>query len=193
MKNIIKKIGRILFDIAEIIVVAYVILVTSCILCRNKFGYTQFGDYTLNPVKEETAEYIKNVKSGDLVIIKNAGAIKEGDLIYFYDVIAQKYVIRSEVVKEIKYGDTVSLYTVGDNRIVNSNRVIGKYSSVKHTWGLILNILVSRLGFLFLVLLPIMLIFIYQVYGFIIMIKYDDDFKKEDKSSSKKSKEEELI
>lgn len=194
MKNILKKIGRIILNTLQVIIVLYVILITSCILCRNKFGFTQFGEYTFNPIKEETAEYIDGAKNGDLVIIKNAGQIKVGDIAYFYDIINEKYIIRSAPVTDVKKSETISLYTIGnENRIVNSNRMIGKYTTIKHNWGLIMNILVSRIGFLFLVLLPIMIIFIYQIYGFIVMLKYDDDFKDTSKKQTKKTQEEEVI
>ena len=43
-----KKILKWVWEFLEIIIIAYVILITSCILCRNKYNYTEFFEkYTL--------------------------------------------------------------------------------------------------------------------------------------------------
>ena len=68
----------------------------------------------------------------------------------------------------------------------------GKYVSVKKGAGRALEVLESRFGFLFLVLLPIMIVFIYQVYQLVVVARYevvddeDDDKKKIKKKEEKK-------
>ena len=57
--------------------------------------------------------------------------------------------------------------------------------------GKVLDVLESRFGFLFFVLLPIMIVFIYQVYQFIIVLKYDEVEEDKPKKSKKKDSEKE--
>ena len=107
----------------------------------------------------------------------------------FIEVIIVVYVIF--VTSCILYS---ALYTLNDNdkSSVSSSRVIGKYVSVKKGAGRALEVLESRFGFLFLVLLPIMIVFIYQVYQLVVVARYevvddeDDDKKKIKKKEEKK-------
>lgn len=160
----------------EVVIICYVILITSLVLCRNKYGYTQFGDITLTNVSLFDERNIYRSKKGDLVVIKNSSDIKVGDLIYYYAVFNDDYIIKSNVVKDIKSDDYTALYTIddSDNMTIASTRVIGKYVTFYHGVGSFLNVVESKIGFLFLVLLPIMIVFIYQIYEFVIVIKYEE-------------------
>ncbi len=183
-----KKVLRFIWSFVEVIIIIYAIILTSFILSRNKYGYTQFGDYTFYNVSLIGETNIDNVKKGDLLIVKNSNDINKGDLIYYYAVFEENYLIKSDVVLDVKKEDLTALYTVddGSNLTVSSNKVLGKYSSVYPKWGSVLTVLESRIGFLFLVLLPIIIVFIYQIYEFVIILRYekvedDDEDKDEDK------------
>ena len=169
MKNVLGFIWR----VVEVLIIVYVIIITSFILSRNKYNYTQFGDYTLVNVDLLAEKNIKGVKSGDLLIIKNSLDINKGDVIYYYAVREDNYIVKSNEVLEVKSDDYNSLYTIndGDNNTIAGTRVLGKYSSIHHKWGSVLSILESKFGFLFLVLLPIMVVFIYQIYEFVLILK----------------------
>lgn len=195
-----KRILGWLWTFIEVVIVVYVVFVTSCILFRNKYGFTQFGDYTLAAINEVTVNYLNESKDGNLLIVKNSGDINKGDLIYYYAPIEEEYVIRSGIVTQaIKDGGT-GLYTLDDEdkTSIHSSRVLGKYSNQYENYGAILDVLESRIGFLFLVLLPIMIVFIYQIYEFVIILKYDevdvdDDKPKKKKINTKAIKKEEKI
>jgi len=172
-----KKVLRFLWSIVEIVVIAYVIVITAFVLCKNKFGYTQFGDYTFDNVTLLDERNIEDVKKGDLLVVENTNDVEKGDRIYYYAAYNEAYVVRSDYVVEIQKDDYSSLYTIqrgGEDVTVSSTRVLGKYSTVYHKIGGILELLESRVGFLFLVLLPIMIVFIYQVYEFITILRYEE-------------------
>ena len=145
------------------------------------------------------------IKNFYLLVIKNQKFnIDKGDLIYYYVTINEEYVVRSGVVESKTEDDVSALYVLNDSdkTSVSSNRVIGKYVSTHPGKGTILDVLVSRVGFLFLVLLPILIVFIYQVYQLVIVAKYEaveEDKDKEDKKEEKKvercekSKTEEVV
>ena len=189
-----KKILKWLWEFLEILIIIYVIFITSCILCRNKFGYTQFGDMTFVTVSESNEKFFMNNKAGDLLIIKNQQMnLDVNDLIYYYVTVDEKYIVRTGVIDSKSQDDYAALYILRDDEgsSIASNRVIGKYVKTYHGKGAILDILESRVGFLFLVLLPILIVFIYQIYQLVIVAKYevvedDIDDEEEEKSHTKK-------
>lgn len=171
-----KKILKWVWEVVEVVIIAYVIFMTSCILCRNKYGYTEFFDkYTFVSVTEDTQKLLPTHNPGDLLIIKSQQFnINPGDLIYYYVTVNEKYVVKSGVVASKTEDDVSALYVLTDGKTsVSSIRVLGKYVSEKPGWGSVFDLLLSRVGFLFLVLLPILIVFIYQVYQLVVVAKYE--------------------
>ena len=180
------------WSFVEVLIIIYVVLVTMFVLCKNKYGYTQFGDYSFANIDLIAEKNVKDTKKGDLLVVKNSNDIHKGDLIYYYAVLNDKYIVRSAVVTDVKEDYYSALYTVSlSNTTINvaSSRVLGKYSTVYNNLGSILSVFESRVGFILLVLLPIMVVFIYQVYEFIIMLKYDETLVNEVNNSKKRKKQ----
>ena len=191
MKNFLKG----LWGFVEVIIIIYVICITACLLCTNKYGL-----------------YLEESKENDLIIVRGESKdINVGDKIYYYGTAENKYTIRTAHVKEIvSSDDSVALYKLDDDlgTTIATTRVIGKYSAIYHNIGGILDVLESKLGFLFLVILPILIIFMYQIYALIVVVKYGDDIeeekptkkeikkdikpKKEEKKAEKKEKDDEI-
>ena len=187
-----RKVLNWVWSFVEVVIIIYVILVTMFVLCKNKYGYTQFGDYSFANIDLIAEKNVKDTKKGDLLVVKNSNDIHKGDLIYYYAVLNDNYIVRSAVVTDVKEDDYSALYTVSlSNTTINvaSSRVLGKYSTVYNNLGSVLSVLESRVGFLLLVLLPIMVVFIYQVYEFIIMLKYDETLVNEENNSNKSKKQ----
>ena len=187
-----RKVLNWVWSFVEVIIIIYVVLVTMFVLCKNKYGYTQFGDYSFANIDLIAEKNVKDTKKGDLLVVKNSNDIHKGDLIYYYAVLNDNYIVRSAVVADVKEDDYSALYTVSlSNTTINvaSSRVLGKYSTVYNNLGSILSVLESRVGFLLLDLLPIMVVFIYQVYEFIIMLKYDETLVNEVNNSKKRKKQ----
>lgn len=191
-----KKFLHYFWSVIEFIIIIYVILMTSILLSKNKYGYTQFGDYTIATINIVSERGIDGAKAGDLLIVKNTNKIKEKDVIYYYVVYNESYVVQNAPVVRIESDDYSALYTIDHDGELNiaSARVLGKEAKIYHTWGRVLDIIESKLGFLFLVLLPILVIFIYQIYELVMIFRYEqvsDDDKEEEKEkeSSKEEKE----
>lgn len=194
-----KKILKCLWGIIEGLIIVYVIFITTCILFRNKYGYTDFFDkYTFVTISENSQRFLPSHDAGDLLIIKNQQfSIDKGDVIYYYATINDEYVVRSGAVADVTGDEVSALYVLADEdkTSVSNTRVIGKKVSVHPGKGTILDVLESRVGFLFLVLLPILLVFVYQVYQLVIVAKYEtveDEDTSEDNNSSN-VKEEKVV
>lgn len=183
MGKALEKIGKILWDIIQVVIIVYVLFITFCVLFRNKFGYTQFDKITLASITEEEVDFINDVNEGDLLLVRGTRKINIGDLIYYYYADGEHFSIRSGYVKDVVDGETTSLYVLNDkyNSNVASTRVLGKESAIYPKLGAVLNVLESKFGFLFLVLLPLMVVFIYQIWEFVVVLKYetvDDEVQK---------------
>ena len=201
VKNIFGSIGRFLLYLFEFLIIIYVIVITTFLLFRNKYGYTEVGNTTFVPLKIDTAEYIKDGKEGNLLVVKKTSNLNEGDLIYYYTTEEERYIVKSDYIKSVFNGDGNKLYTLNDESgsTVVSNRVLGKYANQYAGFGTIFGLLTSKFGFLFLVLLPIMCIFIYQLYSLIMVLKYekvelsslDKELEEADKEVKAEAKKEE--
>ena len=156
-----KKALHIIWNIIQAIIIIYVILITTFMFLSNEYGYTEIGNYVFND------------DQSDLFLIKKDNNIKENDTIYYYDAIGGKYSIVSNKVISVNKDNKNSLYEV-ENDTISSSKVIGKKGFKIKLLGGILNTLESRVGFLFGVLLPILIVFIYQVYEFIISIHHEE-------------------
>lgn len=174
-----KVVGKVFLTILEFILIFYVILITTFLLCRNKYGYTEIFGKTLISVNDDNGAELGDFSSGDLLVIKQVkfGNVNIDDELYFYDAVNNKYVIRKGNVKE-KTGDSYSAAYIIEDNSISKERIIGKLDKKYSTLGAILSILESRIGFLLAVILPIFVLFIYQVYKMVILIKLEPNLKK---------------
>lgn len=195
-----KRIVSWVLGIIEAIIIVYVIFLTGCLLFVNDYGHTQFGKYTLIEVNKGQASLLEDVEDGDLLIIRNGEDIVKGNVIYYYSVINDQYFVKKAAVTGITDDSFGAIYSLdvanqGETSTVNDKKVIGNYVSIHRGLGKILKVLESKVGFLFLVLLPMLCIFIYHVYSFIIILKFEkadpEEFEEievlEDKKEKKKS------
>lgn len=183
-----KKVLSFLWSVLEFVIIVYVILMTSILLSKNKYGFTQFGNSTFCTIDLVDERGIQGVKAGDLLIVKNSNDIDVGDVIYYYVVYNESYVVQNAPVTDIQSDKYSAVYTIDDDGslTISSSRVLGKYHVIYHGFGKVLDVLESRLGFLFLVLLPILVIFIYQIYELIMIFRYEKvDEEEQDKRNNK--------
>ena len=169
-----------MWDLVEVLIIIYVIFVTTCILSKNRYGYTNLFGYTLVSVHQEDEAYIKDSKAGNLLVVKNDGNVSKNQYVYYYyadvaDPNNEKYVVRGAFVTDTIKSDGGELYSLKDKEDpkISKARVLGNYSNQYAVIGGVLEFLETRLGFLFCVLLPIMIVFVYQIYEFVVILNYD--------------------
>ena len=175
-----KRLVSWVLGIIEAIIIVYVIFLTGCLLFVNDYGHTQFGKYTLVEVDKGQATLLDGVEAGDLLVIKDGEDIVKGNVIYYYSVINNQNYIKKAAVTDIKDDGFATIYSLdvankGETAQVIDKKVIGNYISVHRNLGKVLKVLESKVGFLFLVLLPMMCIFIYHVYSFVIILKFEEN------------------
>ena len=170
MKKVLKFFLIILIFIYAIVAVG----LTVCLLNYNEYNITVLGKNTFIIVKDEELE--PDFKKGDLVIVKrNADSeIEAGDKIFFYNGYQNQVTVNlGDVVSNNKVTETESTFTIEGNLKLSSRYIIGKAetSKVYSGMGTVLSVLESRWGFLFLIILPVLLMFIYLIYAVIMEVK----------------------
>lgn len=151
------------------------IILTVFLLSYNEYKVTEIGDYVFVLSVDEELEDIS--QKGDLIIVKKQSNknINVGDKVFFYTKEKNEVVICAAdiVQKEQAFGSGYNYLVEGDFRI-SDRHVIGKVenSTKIHYLGTILKILESRLVFLFLIVFPTFIVFLYEAYKVIMEIKY---------------------
>lgn len=163
-----KKVLKLIFKILLIPYLLVVIFLTICLLNYNTYKVSVFNDKTFVIVKDESLK--PSYKKGDLVVVtKNANNdIKAGDDIFFYETYSSKATINlGKVESKVNVNATESTYTMSGDYQLSSEYVIGKSNTSKvfHKVGSILSFLESKYGFLFIVVLPILIAFLYEIYA----------------------------
>lgn len=165
---------KIIVGIITVVFFLFAISITILLLNYNKYGVTEMGDTSFILIKEELSSdnYIK----GDLVLVKSlkVDKINKGDEIFAYK-------IDSKGKAHIDLGIVENTYITEDaisfenGSTYSMEFVIGKASKTYTDFGTFLSIIESKWGFLFIILIPSFLIFIYQLYALIVEIKYGNE------------------
>lgn len=166
-----KKIKNILVGIIGLVYFVFVIINTVLMLNINKYGVTQFDDMTFVAIKSEISsdKYIK----GDLVVVRKPkfGNIQIGDELFIYKIKKDGTpVIDLGIVGEVHEKDESVSFENGAS--YEMDYVIGSTEKIIHNLGNYFSIVQSQWGFLFIILVPSFLIFVYELYAIIVEVKY---------------------
>lgn len=161
------KIKKIIIGLLLTVYLVVAVFLTACLLTYNDYKISVFGDKSFVIVKNNDFE--PDYKKGTLLIItKNDNDdIKVNDEIFFYNTYKNQIsVSHSKVVKVEKVHETETTYTLDGNFPISSDYVIGKADTTKviNNVGTYMSALESRWGFLFMIVLPISVLFIYEIY-----------------------------
>lgn len=173
-----KKIGTILVSIVlwVIILVAALFAFTTMATKDDNNVSSVFG-YT--PMVVKSNSMVPTFEKGDLIFIKkyDTSKLEEGDIICFHTIIENEYALNTHRIKSIEIvGGARSYTTIGDNNdgiadqhIISDGDIVGKYIGHWPKVGKIMDFLSSSLGFLLVIVIPMLLFFIYQVYNLIMI------------------------
>lgn len=157
-----KIIYNIIFGVYAIIAV----FTTICLLSYNEYKVTEFGDNALIIVNDD--DLSPDYEKGDLVIVNKADRkkINVGDKIFFYMAEGREINIKlASVTNKEVITSTETNYTVEGDVSLSTSSVIGPASTTTRIAkvGTVLGILESKWGFLFLIVLPSLIAFIYEI------------------------------
>ena len=171
MIKVLKAIKSFIVGVIGCAFFAFAISMTVLLLNYNKYGLTQFGNTTIVPIIDEITS--ETIKKGDLVFVKSKklDTLQVGDEIFVYRIVSNnKVIVEVGKIGQIYLEEDALAFENGD--IFSKEFIIGKSDKIYNKIGTYLSIIESKWGFLFLILVPCLLIFIYEIYALIVEIKY---------------------
>lgn len=171
-----KKVLSILFDFLIVLVIVFAVIVTFMSLSSNENGITSIMGYMPLNIQSESME--PTINKGDMIITKKAefDELKVNDVIAYLSREQDTTIIITHRIVDINK-DTKEIITKGDNNSTNDgspvieSNFVGKYNNVKiPILGSVLTFLQSQVGFFIFIIIPLFILFIYQLYKFITTI-----------------------
>lgn len=171
MSKVLQKIKSLILGVLGCAFFAFALSMTMLLLNYNKYGLTQFGNTTFVIINDDISS--ETFKKGDLVFVnsKKIDKLEVGNEIFVYR-IGSNGSVSVEVGKigQIYPEEDAVSFENGD--IFSMEFVIGTSDKIYNNIGTYLSIIESKWGFLFIVLVPCLLIFIFEIYALIVEIKY---------------------
>lgn len=145
---------KIVFNIFIGVYLITTILITYVLLSYNKYNIAEFNN-----------SYLFADKS-NLMIVNKDDNIKNGDDIYYY---GNNGKIKMGKVNSISDG----VYTLDNEYALDNDSVLGNKNKAKSyaILGSIYSILTSKWGYLFIIVFPMLIAFVYEIYEIVKEIK----------------------
>lgn len=175
----IKKISGMVLEIIIAFVIIFSIFITIMTLCTNKDGIPSIIGYS--PFSIQSNSMAPTLHKGDLIIDKIIAIedLKVNDIVSFFATEQGTNIVKTHRIIEIINDGAIILVTKGDNNdvqdetLISEVDLIGKYQFRIPIMGYIIDFLKSKWGFLFCIVIPLFIIFIYQIIGFIKLVVED--------------------
>ena len=172
--KVFKIIKTVIISILILLFLGFTIFLTILVFNNNKYGLSQFDETTILVIKKSFAS--ENYKKGDLVIVESKPIkdYKIGEDVFTYHLDGQGGVnINFGRIGQVHEQDKAITYENGETYSEEFIMGVGtkKYEKIGTYYGIIM----SKWGFLFIILIPNFFIFVYQLYTLIIEIKFRKD------------------
>lgn len=165
--------------LAMIVVLAAFFVIVTFTMKGNGTEVPRFMGYSMLTVQSGSME--PTFSEGDVIIVEQVDDLSElkvKDIITFHTVIEMHSVINTHrIVKVLDDNkDMVQFITKGDANeeadysIVGGGNIIGRYKLLIPKVGKVLDFLSTSMGFLIVIVLPLLLLFLYQAYNLINVI-----------------------
>ena len=156
---------KIVFDVGVIVYILLAIVVTVCLLSYNDYNVSEINGNTLIIVKNDnTGSYHKN----DLLIVGNDNKYEKNDSVFYYIKKANNYYINYGKIEKIENNNIII-----DGEVINKKFLISTDNNVTvlSQVGGILALLESRWGYLCIIILPIFIALLCEIYEIIKELK----------------------
>ena len=169
-------------DVLIVVLILFsVIISVSSITAKANNGVPDVFGYT--PFSVQTDSMKPTLSKGDYIFVEECDAnnLQVGDVItYFTRIEGQRAINTHRIVEVLKTNDLIEYRTQGDNKETNPEPdplliapgdVIGKYNDSRiPVLGTVIDYLSTQLGFFLVILLPVLLFTVYQIYKLVAVI-----------------------
>ena len=172
-------------DILIVVLILFSVVISiSSITAKANNGVPDVFGYT--PFSVQTNSMNPTLVKGDYIFIEECDPtnLQVGDIISYFTIIDGTRVINTHRIVEVNAeNDIIQYRTQGDNKetnpevdklMVSPGDVIGKYNGTRiPKLGAVIDYLSTQMGFFLIILLPVLLFTIYQIYKLINVIMYN--------------------
>ena len=173
-----KRVGTIIISvILWLVILVAALYAFTTMAMKDEQNVASILGYT--PMVVESDSMSPTFSKGDMIFIRKCdpASLKEGDIITFHTIINNEYALNTHRIESIaENGEARSYTTIGDNNngvadqhVISDGDIVGKYVGHIKGLGKVMNFLSSSTGFLIVIVIPMLLFFIYQVYNLIMI------------------------
>ena len=143
---------------------------------KDDGSVSNLGGFT--PMTVQSDSMSPTFDQGDLIVIKtcDTSKLQVGDIVTFHTIIENQYALNTHRIESIDELNGMRSFTtkgdnndVADTRIISDGDIVGQYVFKIPGMGKVMDFLSSTWGFLIVIVLPMLLFFIYQVYHLVIV------------------------
>ena len=176
MKSAKKAVTIVLSVILWVVILLAALFAFTTLATRDVSKVSSIAGYT--PMTVQSDSMAPTFEKGDLILIRkcDTSALAEGDIITFHTIIMNEYALNTHRIVKIDEQNGYRSYTtlgdnnsVADTHIIGDGDIVGKYVGKVSGLGRVMDFMSSSTGFLVLIVLPMLLFFIYQVYHLIMV------------------------
>ncbi len=185
MKKGIKKIGAAFVDVIIVALVLLSIIISiSSITAKANNGVPDLFGYT--PFSVQTNSMHPTMSKGDYIFVEECDneTLQVGDIVTYFTIIEGQRAINTHRIVNVLNSDGMIQYqTQGDNKETNPEPdamllapgdVIGKFTGTKIAkLGSVIDYLSTQMGFFLVILLPVLLFTLYQIYKLVAVVQYN--------------------
>lgn len=173
----VKKVGSIVISVVMWIIILVAALYAFTTLATKDDGsVSNLGGFT--PMTVQSDSMSPTFDQGDLIVIKtcDTSKLQVGDIVTFHTIIDNQYALNTHRIESIDELNGIRSFTtkgdnndVADTHIISDGDIVGQYVFKIPGMGKVMDFLSSTWGFLIVIVLPMLLFFIYQVYHLVIV------------------------
>ena len=176
METVKKVVGVLLSVFLWAIILLTALFTFTTLATKDSRNVSRIAGFT--PLVVLSDSMAPTFNAGDLIIIKACDPSKlvEGDIITFHTIIENAYALNTHRINSIDDSNGYRTYTtkgdnnaIADTRMISDGDIVGKYVTRLPILGRIIHFLSSATGFLLVIVVPMLLFFVYQVYHLIMV------------------------
>ena len=173
----VKKAASIVLSVIMWIIILVAALYAFTTLATHEDGsVSDLAGFT--PLTVQSDSMSPTFKKGDLIFIQkcDTSKLEVGDIVTFHTIIDNEYALNTHRIASIDEVNGMRSFTtkgdnndVADTHVISDGDIVGKYLFAIPQLGKVMDFLSSSMGFLIVIVLPMLLFFIYQVYHLIVV------------------------
>lgn len=173
----VKKAASIVISVVMwIIILVAALFAFTTLATKDDGSVSSLAGFT--PLTVQSESMAPTFDQDDLIIIKKCdlSTLEVGDIVTFHAIIDNQYALNTHRIISINEVNGLNSYTTkGDNNeladqhVIADGDIVGKYVGKIPYMGKVIGFLSSTWGFLVVIVLPMLLFFIYQVYHLVIV------------------------